>query len=90
MALARVLQACTEESGSAIGVLCEAGTAMVHGPLLVLNSDKIVQASLLRPVKGEYRTSPTPEEEATLLGDIKSKVKHKTELPQVPEQLEIH
>ena len=50
---------------------------------------KIVEASLLRPIEGECRTSLTPEEEATLLGNIKPEIKHKIELPQVPEQLEI-
>ena len=63
---------------------------MVHGPLLILNGNEIAEASLLRPIKGECGTSPAPEEEATLLGDIKPKIKHKTEPPQVPEQLEIH
>ena len=91
MALARALQACTKESGSPIGVLCDAAQELqwYMAPLLILNGDKIVDASLSRPIKGECRTSPTPEEEATLLGNIKPEIKHKTELPQVPEQLEI-
>ena len=65
-------------------------------PLLVLNGNKIIEASLLRHA-GECRTSPTPEEEATLLGDIKPNIKHKIkqeikckiEPPQILEQLEI-
>ena len=61
---------------------------------LVLYGNEIVDTLLLRPVEGgECRTSPMPEEEATLLGDIKSNikpdVKHEIELPQVPEKLEI-
>ena len=40
------------------------------------------------------QNSPTPEEEAILLGDIKyetkPEIKHEVELSQVPEQLEIH
>ena len=58
-------------------------------PLLVLNGDEIVEASLLRPVEGECGASPTPEEGVALLGNIKPDVKHKIKLPQVPEQLEI-
>ena len=49
-------------------------------PLMALSKDEIVKASLLRPTGEEDGTSPTPEEEATLLG--------KVEPPQVPEQLE--
>ena len=51
-------------------------------PLMALSSDEIVKASLLRPTGAEHRTSPTPEEEAALLGEV--------ELPQVSEQLEVH
>ena len=54
-------------------------------PLLALNGNEIVEAFLLSPLGVECRTSPTPEEEAALLGDIK----HKIELPQVPEPLEV-
>ena len=92
MALARVLKACAKESGSPIGVLCKVASELqwCMAPLLILSGNEIVEASLLKPIKGEHGTSPTPEEEATLLGDIKPKIKHKTEPPQVPEQLEIH
>ena len=55
-------------------------------PLLVINGDDIVKASLLKSTEGECRTSPTPQEEATLLGDVKLDI----ESPQVPEQLETH
>ena len=66
--------------------------------MLVLNGDEIVEASPLRLIEGECGTSPTPEEEASLLGDtkpdlkheIKHKIKHEIVLSQVPEQLEIH
>ena len=37
-------------------------------PLVGLNGDDIVEASLLEPTGYEPRTSPTPEEEADLLG----------------------
>ena len=63
-------------------------------PLLALNGDKIVEASLVQSMEGEYRTSPMPEEEAALLGDIKldiqSDLQPDTEAPKVSELLEIH
>ena len=78
MALARVLQAHAEESWFPTGVLCGAVWKLqwCMAPLLVLNSDEIVEASLLQPIEGECRTSPTPEEEATLLGNVKPNIKH--------------
>ena len=96
MALARVLQACAEKSGVPTGVLCDVVWELQWdmAPLLVLNGNKIVEASLLRPIWGECRTPHTPEEEAALLGDIipdlNHEIKHKIQLPQVPEQLEIY
>ena len=59
---------------------------MCKAPLLALNRNEIVEASLLSCTGEEHRASPTPEEEATLLGDIK----HKIEPPQVQEPLEVH
>ena len=52
MALARVLQACAEEPGSPTGVLCDAaqGLQRCMAPLLALNGNKIVEASLLGPI----------------------------------------
>ena len=38
-------------------------------PLICLNGDEIVEALLLEPRDDEPRTSPTPEEEATFLGE---------------------
>ena len=38
-------------------------------PLMSLSGDDIVEASLLEPMGDERGTSPTPEEEATLLGE---------------------
>ena len=38
-------------------------------PLMSLNGDDIVEALLLEPMGNELRTSPTLEEEATLLGE---------------------
>ena len=46
-------------------------------PLMSLNGDDIVKALLLEPTCEELRTSPTPGEEATLLGE-------ELELPEVP------
>ena len=54
-------------------------------PLETLSGNEIVEASLLRPTGEECRTSPIPEEEATLLGKIKCEIKPS----QVPE-LEMH
>ena len=54
-------------------------------PLLALNCDEIVEASLLKSIDGEWETSPMPEEEATLLDNVKPDIK----VPQVPEQLEV-
>ena len=39
------------------------------GPLMQLDSDKIVEASLLGPADDRPITPPTTEEEAVLLGD---------------------
>ena len=91
MALTRALQACTEESGFPTGVLCDVAWELQQcmAPLVVLNGDEIVEASLLRPIEAEHRTFPTPEEEATVLGDIKHEMKCKIGLHPVPEQLEI-
>ena len=52
MTLARVLQACTEESGFPAGVLCDAAQELQRcmAPLLALNGDEIVEASPLSPV----------------------------------------
>ena len=95
MASARALQACAEESGFPTRVFCDVAWELqwCMAPLLVLNGVKIVEASILRPIEGECRTSPTSEEEAALLGDIelniKTDIKHEIELPQGPGQLEI-
>ena len=69
-----MLQAHAEESGCPTGVLCEVVWEMqwCMAPLLVLNSSDIVEASLLKSVEGEHRTSPMPEEEAALLSNVKT------------------
>ena len=36
---------------------------------MTLSGDDIVEASLLKPTEEEHGTSPTPEEEATLLSE---------------------
>ena len=63
MELARALQACTEESGFPTDVVCDMVQELqwCMAPLLVLNGNEIVEASLLRPVEGENRTSPCQE-----------------------------
>ena len=38
-------------------------------PLMSLNGDNFVEASLLEPTGNELGTSPTQEEEAILLGE---------------------
>ena len=87
MALARALQACTEEAGFPTGVLCDVAWELqwYMAPLFVLNGNEIVEATLLRSIEEEHRTSPTPEAEAALLGDIKfetkPEIKHKVEPP---------
>ena len=96
LTLTRALQASIEESGFPTGVLSDAAWELqwCMAPLLFLNGDEIVEASLLRPIEGEHGTSPMPEEEAAFLGDIKPDIKPniKPDIkpPQVPEQLEIH
>ena len=95
LALERVLHANTEESGCPMGVLCkvvrELQMCMAH--LLALNGDEIVEASFLQPMEGEHGTSPMPEEEAALMGDIKpdiqSDIKPDIKAPHVPVLLEI-
>ena len=84
LALALVLQACAKESEFPTGVLCNPVWELQKcmASLMTLHGDEIVKASFLRPTGEEHRTSPAPEEEATLLG--------KVELTQVPEQLEDH
>ena len=40
-----------------------------HGPLIQLDGDEIVEASLLGPINDRHVMPPTLEEEAVLLGD---------------------
>ena len=84
MTLARVLQAFAKELGFLTGVLCDAVWELQRcmAPLLAFSSDEVVEASLLRPRGEECRTSPTPEEEGTLLGKIKYGIKCWIKLPQ--------
>ena len=71
LALAWALQACTEASGSKTGILCEAARELQRcmSPLMTLNGDDVVEASLLRPIEEESGPFPTPEEGTTLLGE---------------------
>ena len=71
LALARVLQVCTEASRAKTGILCgavrELQQCMV--PLMTLNGDDVMEASLLRPADEELGPSPTPKEETSLMGE---------------------
>ena len=71
LALARVLQACLEASRVEQGVLC--GTVrelqLCMALLMTINRGDVMEASLLAPVEEKSGLSPTPEEEATLLGE---------------------
>ena len=69
LALARVLQVCTDASGAKPGVLCRAVRELQQymALLMTINGDNVMEASLLGPVEEEPRP-PTPKEEATLLG----------------------
>ena len=70
LALAQALQACNEASGAKRGILCKAARELQQcmAPLMTLNGDNIVEASLLRPTREELGSSPSPEEEVVLLG----------------------
>ena len=52
----------------------------MHGPLVSLSGDDIMEASLLQPTGDERGTSPTPEEEAILLGE-------EVKVPEAPDSL---
>ena len=54
----------------------------MHGSLMSLNGDDIVEAFLLEPIGQELRTSPILEEEAALLGEELS-----PQRPQRPQRL---
>ena len=70
LALARALQCCAERLELPTGVLCNAAPELQRcmAPLMCLNGDEIVEASLLEPMGNEPRNSLTLEEEAALLG----------------------
>ena len=58
----------------------------MHGP--GLNGDDIVEVLLLEPTGKELRTSPTPEEEAILLGEELEPLKAPEAAVSLPECLE--
>ena len=64
-----MLQACAERSGVPTGVLCNVAQEYQKcmAPLINLIVDDIVEVSLLESPGQECETSPTLEEEATLL-----------------------
>ena len=47
---------------------------------MTLRGDDIIEASILKPTKEEHGISPTPEEEAVVLGE-------EVKLPEVPGSL---
>ena len=71
LALAQALQHCAERSGMPPTVLCHAAWDLQRCmvPLIHLDGDEIVETLLLGPTDNAPGTSPTPEEEAVLLGD---------------------
>ena len=71
LALAQVLQCCTERLGVPTRVLCDTARELQKcvAPLMILNGDDIVESSLLEPMGDEPATSPTLEDEAILLGE---------------------
>ena len=66
LALGQALQCCMERLG--MPVLSCTGSPKVHDPLMWLDSDEIVEASLLGPTNDRPVTPPTKEEEAVLQG----------------------
>ena len=70
LTLARVLQACAEVFGTKWGILYRAIRELQQcmAPLVTINGDDVMEASMLRPVGEESGPSPTLEEETTLLG----------------------
>ena len=66
-----MLQECAEASGAKTGILCEAARELQQcmTPLMSLNGEGVVEASLLRPTGEELGPSPTLEEENILLGE---------------------
>ena len=71
LALALALQQCVERLGMPLRVLCEPAWDLQRfmAPLMWLNSDDIVEASLFGPTNNRPITSPSMEEEAVLWGD---------------------
>ena len=71
LALARAIQCCVERLGRPPRVLCRAEWDLQRcmAPLMWLDSDEIIEASLLGPANNRPITPPTTGEEAVLLGD---------------------
>ena len=83
MTLVQALQAWGEEIRVSTGILCDSAQKLQKymALLMILSSDNITEASILRPSKEECGASSTPEEEAILLG----KEPKATSLPEYPE-----
>ena len=69
LAVAQALQACTEESGAEWGVLCLAIRELQQcmAPLMTINGDDMMEASLLGAGEEESGPTPTLDEEIALL-----------------------
>ena len=71
LALAQALQCYVERLGTIPRVLCEAAQDLQRcmAPLMWLDSDEIIEASLLGPAYNRPITTPTTEEEVVFLGE---------------------
>ena len=70
LVLAKALQYCAERSGASFRVLCNVvrDHQRCMEPLMYLKGDDILEALLLEATDNEPGASPTPAEEAALLG----------------------
>ena len=61
----------------------------MHGPLIILSRDDLVEAHLLEPIGEEHRTCPMLEEESVLLGEELELSEAPEAAASLPEHLEI-
>ena len=96
LALGQALQTCAEASMAKTGILWEVARELQQckAPLMTLNGDNVVKASLLRLTGKELGPSSTPEEETALLGKkdgplgILSPTPRHSEIPRLAEPAE--
>ena len=67
--LARALQWCTEWLGASPSILCSAVQDLCQCLESLMERDNLLEASMLEVVREEPEASPTPTEEAVLLGE---------------------